>query len=878
MTIAMDAERWQRVREVFGEALELPADERSAYLECACADDEALRREVERLLVSLTEADDFLEEPAVDKTWGNPAHDLYLDRQIGAYRLVERIGRGGMGVVYLATRSDDVFEKKVAIKLLPASGASEELVRRFRAERQILARLEHSNIARLLDGGTAADGLPYLVMEYVDGLAIDEYCDLHGLGVRRRLELFCGVCSAIHFAHQHLVVHRDVKPSNVLVTAEGVPKLLDFGIAKLLQPELAPQALGPRAPGTATAQRILTPKYASPEQIEGAAITTASDVYSLGVLLYKLLGGRLPYSLETDSVAELVRAICDEEPRPLVQDQPAKLRRSLTGDVENIVAKALRKEPQKRYNSAQQLAEDIRNHLEGRPILARRGGFAYKARKFVGRNPWAVGATAALIVSALIFGAVMAFQHSQITLERDRAERVIQYLVDLFETPDPFAASPADAGADLPAREILERGAARLDEKFGDQPELQARLKLTLGKIHRRLGLSDDARKLLEEAIAENREIGSERHQLKLAESLYEFGLLERVEGHRNAAISLLQESLAIRRRLPDQETAIAGTLGTLGVLYTERGDYSAGEPLLNEALEIRTELYGELDLEVAKSINDLAVLYQQAGRFPEAERHFERALAIRRGLLKPSHPYFAGSLNNLAGLYLSTGKFEKAEPIIAESLELYRETLGDEHPWVAIVLSNLARAREALGRFAEAEPAYREALGHFRRLHGDEHPHVATVLANFAHLLTRMGDDAEAEELFRESLAIRRQLFEGDHPDLAEGLDHLGWFLHRERGEARAEALLVEALEMRRRLFDARHPQIAQSLRHLGQLYFDRGDLAAAEPLAREARDILAELFEPGDERLESVEELLRQIETALGAGFSLGRSVKSS
>jgi len=858
----VNAERWQKVREVFGEALELPADERSAHLEHACGGDEELRLEVERLLGAMAEADGFLEEPLVPRSEGSPARDLYLGREVGAYRLVEHLGRGGMGVVYLATRSDEAFEKEVAIKLLPANCASEELVRRFRSERQILAGLEHPNIARLLDGGTTADGLPYLVMEYVDGLAIDDYCDLHGLGIRRRLELFCGVCSAIHFAHQHLVVHRDVKPSNVLVTADGVPKLLDFGIAKLLQPELAAQALGPRAPGTATAQRVLTPKYASPEQIEGAAITTASDVYSLGVLLYKLLGGRLPYRLETDSVAELVRAICEDPPQPLGRDQPLKLRRGLEGDVENIVAKALRKEPQKRYNSAQQFAEDIRNHLEGRPILARRGSFTYKARKFVGRNPWAVGATIALVVSALIFGAMMAFQRTQIARERDRAELVIGYLVGLFEASDPFSNQPA-SGGDLTAREILERGSTQLEESFDEQPELRARLETTLGRIHQRLGLLGEARKLLEAALERRRRIYGAEHPL-VADSLHELGFLEMGEGHLEASSVALEAALEIRRNFPDRRSELADTLAVLGALRIDEGKYAEAESLLSEALGLRTELYDDFHTEVAKSTNDLGVLYQQMGRLEDARKLFERALEIRHRLGPRSQPDLAESLNNLAGIYLSTGDFEKAEPIIAESLELYREALGDEHPYVAIVLNNLARVREALGRFEEAEPAYRETLGHFRRLYGDEHPNVATVLANFAHLLTRMGNDSEAEELLRESLAIRRQLFDGDHPDLAEGLDHLGWFLYEERGDSAAEALLVEALEMRRRVFEEPHPRIAQSLSHLGQLYLDRGELAKAEPMAREARDILTGLFESGDERLETAEKLLRQIEAA--------------
>ncbi|MCI0621868.1 MAG: serine/threonine protein kinase, partial [Acidobacteria bacterium] len=415
----MTPERWQRVKELFQTAVEGGANQRAAFLEESCAGDPALRTQVEALIASHEGAPGFLEAPAFEvapTTLEDDEAALMIGRRIGPYELVREIGHGGMGAVYLAVRADEEYKKQVAIKLVKRGMDTDTILRRFRNERQILANLDHPHIAKLLDGGTTSDGLPYFVMDYVEGLPIDVYCDTHKLPTLERLKLFRTVCSAVHYAHQNHVVHRDLKPSNIFVAADGVPKLLDFGIAKLLNPDFPSQMVE----STATL-RFMTPDYASPEQVRGEKLAPASDVYSLGVLLYELLTGHRPYRLGSRAPSEVVRIICEEEPEKpstvisRVEDvsgsdgtlrltpesvsqtregHPEKLRRHLAGDLDNIVLMALRKEPNRRYASVEQFSEDVRRHLAGLPVIARKDTLSYRATKFIKRNKASVIMTA----------------------------------------------------------------------------------------------------------------------------------------------------------------------------------------------------------------------------------------------------------------------------------------------------------------------------------------------------------------------------------------------------------------------------------------------------------------------------------------------------
>ena len=509
----MPTNRWKEIEQLCDQALTLTEDERGAFLKSACAGDEELRREVESLLAFQKQAENFIETPAMDQAAKAMAESEYESRaatpriglMVSHYRIVERLGYGGMGEVYRAVRADDQYQKLVALKLVRSGFDTQFIQERFKNERQILAGLEHPNIGRLIDGGTTEDGLPYFVMELVEGEPIDRYCESHRLSTVRRLELFRSVCSAVHYAHQHLVVHRDIKPGNILVSVEGVPKLLDFGIAKITDPEQFPRTMEP----TATAMRLMTPEYASPEQIRGEAITTASDVYSLGVLLYYLLTGHLPYRLGTGAPHEIARAICEVDPeKPSLainrveevrgaegglfkltpervsetrEGQPEKLYRRLQGDLDQIVLKAMRKEKDQRYSSAEQFSEDIGRYLDGKPVLARKATLRYRGAKFIKRHK--AGVTAAALVLIMLIGGMAAIVRAN-RLERAQRARAERRFNDVRELANSLMFDINDAIANLPgataARQLLATKALKyLDglaaESSGD-PSLQREL------------------------------------------------------------------------------------------------------------------------------------------------------------------------------------------------------------------------------------------------------------------------------------------------------------------------------------------------------------------------------------------------------------------
>lgn len=490
----MDAARWQQVKTLLGEALDLPRADRATFLDRACAGDASLRAEVDSLLAANDDADGFLETSPVVPVSGlvdAAAPPSRIGLRVGAYAIVEEIASGGMGEVYRAVRADDQFRKQVAVKLLRPGLDAAFVLDRFRAERQILASLDHPNIARLIDGGVSGDGVPYFVMELIDGVPIDGYCETQRLSVAARIELFRAVCEAVHYAHQRLVVHRDIKPSNILVAADGTPKLLDFGIARLVDEGES----APTAPRTMTEFRALTPEYASPEQIRGEPVTTASDVYSLGVLLYRLIAGRSPYRADASRPLDLAREILEQDPqRPSVAvgenatEESRRLRRRLRGDLDTIVLHALRKDPARRYASAERLAEDLRRHLSGLPVQARPDTWTYRSAKFLRRHAVAVAATV-LVFASLVGGIVLALHSAEIARhERDRAQR---HFNDVRRLANAALIDVHDAIQPLPGstpirRRLVEQARAYLDalaHESGDDPSLQRELAWAYEKV-----------------------------------------------------------------------------------------------------------------------------------------------------------------------------------------------------------------------------------------------------------------------------------------------------------------------------------------------------------------------------------------------------------
>jgi serine/threonine-protein kinase len=794
-------ERWQKIKAVLEAVLELEAAQRTTFLDASCQGDAELRQEVESLLASEPAIGDFIETPVFRIRPDDGGPSLAHGQRVGAYRIVREIGRGGMGSVYLAERADEEFERRVALKVIRRGMDSEEIVRRFRSERQILAHLDHENIAKLLDGGTTEDGRPYFVMEYVEGRPIDEECDARKLSIRRRLELFQQVCSAVHFAHQNLVVHRDLKPGNILVTSAGVPKLLDFGIAKLLSPD---------QPFTLVDLRPMTPEYASPEQVRGEAITTASDVYSLGVLLYSLLTGRRPYRPSTGDPQSLAKAICEQNPpRPssvigkaeemegATRDGDARvLRRQLAGDLDNIVLKAMHKEPQRRYASVDQLSNDIGRHLQGLPVVARKDTLGYRAAKFVGR--YKVGTSLAALILLLIVGSgiVVTILWRRAESEKTRAETVNAFLDDLFSSSNPSKSQ----GETITVREMLDRGVQKINATLKDQPEERAALMSTMGRSYRSLGFYEPARQLLETSLSLRRQRFGDEHPL-VVQSMHNLAFLLHETGKYDDAESLTRKALEIQRRLGETRTLdYAAGLSNLGAILEDQEQLDEAEAFYKESLAIKRSLPDIDEADIAPSLNNLGKLYSKRGNYADAEKNLQEALAINRKV-SPDRPDpdLAGNINNLASTLEDRGDLAKAETLYRQSLEMRRKLYGARHSSVAAALNNLAHVLTAEGQAAAAEPLYREAVSMAEETLGKEHPNRGVMLRNLASVLVLLGKASECEAKAHEALAIFRS-FQKAPWRVADAESVLGSCLAAQGRFSEAEPLLLRSLPVLRK------------------------------------------------------------------------------
>jgi serine/threonine-protein kinase len=857
----MDQRRWTRLWEIFEAAIDRTPEARAACLDEACGADAHLRDEVESLLAAHDRAGDFIEQAAGEEAVRTLAEDQppappgpAPGDRVGPYEVVRALGHGGMGSVHLAFRADDQYRHQVAIKVIRAGLDNPDLLQRFLDERQILANLSHPNIARLLDGGSLGAGAPYVVMEYVEGEPIDLYCRRAGLDLRQRLLLFQQICSAVQYAHRNLIVHRDLKPGNILVGQDGVPKLLDFGIAKVL----APDASGAGAHETHTAMRRLTPEYASPEQVRGDNITTAADVYSLGVLLYQLLTGMLPYQLGTGWPADLERAICEtvpERPSTAVTRQgstaprPGVLRRQLRGDLDNIILMALRKEPERRYQSVDLLSQDIQRHLEGRPVQARGDAWSYRVAKFVRRNPWGVAAAAAITVLLLGLGLSMAVQSVRVSRQRDRAlaaevlagtearsaAQVSRFLVDLFG-----GVSPEEArGREVTAREILDRGALRIRHELRDQPEIQGRLKSTMGEVYGKLGLYDEAVALLEDALRQRISLAGEDDP-ETGDIRAQLGTLYQTRGDFDAAEKQIVKAVELKRKLlaPDDPAGI-DTMKRLGHLRHAQGRYDEAREAFEAALRIARAAHGDRHEATAGCLQSLAQVMHSQGHYADAEKLFREALAIQMERLGGDHPEVSSTLNNLGALLEHMTRYEEAEEALTRSLETCRRIYGEKHVQVATALNNLAALLKQKGDPAAAEKHQREALALYQELLGEDNYHVAMSYNNIANLLHDQGDYDAAEAMHRKSLAHHRKVLGESHPLIGDVLNNLANLLWDKGDYDAAEPLYREALGRDRSMLGPDHPYVAMDINNLALVLRDRGDLAGALPLVEQAIEV---------------------------------------
>lgn len=825
----MDRERWAQVKEIFNRALEMEGDERALYLEQACNADEELFLEVNTLFDAHLEAGRFIESPAIaplSSLVDDTGETSRLGQVIGAYKIEKEVGRGGMGAVYLASRADQQFKKKVAIKLIKRGLDTDEIIKRFRHERQILATLEHPFITRLIDGGATDDGLPYLVMEYVEGLPLAQYCNEDLLSINERLALFLQICSAVQYAHRNLIVHRDLKPSNILIQTDGTPRLLDFGIAKLTTPD-AEHTIE----NTVKTFHAMTPEYASPEQVMGGTVTTASDIYSLGVILYELLTGHRPFRLASKSTDEISRIISETpptKPSSVCRSQglnvevqnPHLAVRKLRGELDNIILMAMRKEPERRYSTVEQFGDDIQRYLKGLPVIAQEDTLFYHAEKFVKRNKAGVAAGVGIAVS-LIAGLMATSRQARISKrqrdkarqEAEKARKINQFLQKMLSSADPRV-----GGKDVKIVEVLDIAAEDIEAVFANEPDIVADLESTIGLTFLGLGQLESAEQFLKNAF-EIRKALFPRSSVEMAQSLHSYGKLLHARGSLDAAEPLYRESLNTFRHLKGNiSVEVSEVLDDLGYLLAIKGDIKGALVLHEEELEIRTEIYGENHVSVARCLEKLGSVYSMLDRREVSEPILRRSMKILQTVYGMEHPDVALLMVNLAGTIHAKCP-DEAEQLCQDSLAIRRKLLGEDHVDVCWSLYNLAYVLIGRGRSTEALEYLALALSKRGSNLPDEHPVVSSCLLLNGRALMLVGEYQEAKSAFEECLSIRLRTLPEDHWLLATTKSFLGECLVTLGDAVHGKQMMAEGYQMLERRLGKHHDQTVQALDRLARI-----------------------------------------------------------
>ncbi|MEZ4694989.1 MAG: tetratricopeptide repeat protein [Rhodothermales bacterium] len=903
-------ENWVNVERIFTAALDLDGPERAAFLKSECNNDYDLLRRVENLLAAhaATGVVDRLQSEISRPLMSAFSRSPSEGQRVGPYLIRSLLGRGGMGNVYLAERSDGQFEQQVALKLIREGINSESVRARFRLERQLLAKLQHPNITRLLDGGIDDNGRPYFAMEVVEGERLDDYADKLKLTVEKRLALFTQVCDAVQYAHSNLVVHRDLKPGNILVReVDGAPRvlLMDFGIATLLEGDTS-------ASGSGTITRAMTPEYASPEQIRGDPVTTRTDVYSLGVILYELLSGFRPYDVRGLSPADVERTICESVPQSpstavltgtsqVERDKevtsaserrgtvPDSLARRLEGDLDTIVMKALAKEPERRYASAEAFLADIKRHLAGLPVEARPDTIRYRVSKFARRHKF--GVAAATLICIAIAGGIggVVWQANRAAHERDKAivearkaEASLSLLIDMFEQADPGA----NAGRDLTAREVLDSAAERV-ALMQNSSTIKPVLLDAIARVNGNLGLYENASTLFEQALAADS--AANGGTLALPATLAHFGELRYREGRSDEADSLLQtaitllrrdnpdrsrdlalalhvramslrmmgrideaesaaeESLEMLRRDPRSDSIDVGAaVYVLATLQHDRGNYKEGERLFRRAIALYRTDSTRVDPNAADAAVSLGQYLQFSGKFDEAAEYLQEALEVREKLYGPRHPQTVMARGSLASLYFQIGRTADSEALLLQVLEA-----GSSNPDVPE--APIVDARHVLGmirfgqeRYAESAILLEGVVDSYRKMFGDDSAILVAVRNHLGRAYLRDGRPSDSRSTFERSEALARKLFGDDHPYVAEAIRGLAAVDREQRDFESARVRYNEALRILEKNMSPDNEGIALARQDLGSLLVQLGRAEDAQPMLEQSLEVLKQRYPP--------------------------------
>jgi serine/threonine-protein kinase len=866
----MESARWQQIQSLFHAALEQPPTEQRSYVSAATAEDPELESEVLAMLAA-----DARPLPMLDADLTQIAGRLLLQsaaeaagQRFGAYRILHLLGEGGMGVVYLAERDD--LHSRAAIKILRDAWMSPARRERFAAEQRALAQMNHAGIARLYDANTLPDGTPWFAMEYVEGLPITRYCSEHASDIRERLRLFRAVCEAVDYAHAHAVLHRDLKPSNILVKADGSVRLLDFGIAKQLETrEGSPLH-------TQTALRFMTPAYAAPEQLRGDAASIQSDVYSLGVLLYELLAGHLPFDPAGKTGADFERTVFEREPeKPSSAAQAAPgASRAEWADLDVLCATAMHKDVHRRYRSVEALIRDLDRFFRGEPLESRPDTLAYRTTKFVRRNaaPVAVSAAALILLTVLLvfFIVRLASARNTAVLQAERTKRIQSFLFNLFDGGDKDA-GPAE---DLRVVALIDRGVQEA-QSLQSEPAVQAGLYQTLGVVYRNLGKLDQADSLLQLALNRRRALLQARSPgvtpIDVAQSQIELGLLRSDQARLDEALQLVREgSDSIRRELPGSDPGALKAATAFGKVLEVRGEYARAIDYMEKAIAPRplvdTKPGGAESAELADALEELADNHFYAGHYDICEALFRRVLVMHRRFYGDGHPKVAEDLINLGATQMERGRYAESESYNRQAVAIDEKFYGPDHPQTASALTQLGRSLYYEKRLDDARALLLRAVAIQERVHGPVHPAVASALNELGNIDSQSGRYADAEATFQRMAEIYRAVYHDRHYLIGTAESNLATAYTGEQKYARAEALYRDAIVRFSDTLPANHTNIGIARVKLGRVLLLEKRYAEAEQECLAGYRILQPKMSPSASWMVNARKDLRAIYTALG------------
>lgn len=877
----MDPSTWKKIETILDHILPLEQSERTQYIEKHVNDPE-LKREINALLEAELHAPRYLDKGVEAFFTGDKAvHDIAENIsgktfEIDRYKIEKEIGRGGMSVVYLAHRTDGEFDQKVAVKIIQPFGLDrEDRFRRLRAERQILANLQHPNIARVFDGGITPEGWPYMVMEVVEGIPVTKYCQKKSLDLNSRLELFYKICDAVIYAHRNLVVHRDLKPGNILVTETGQVKLLDFGIAKLLTEDEGD-------PVTQTGRPLMTPEYAAPEQFKSEMITTAVDIYSLGVILYELLAGVRPYNLAEKSLAEMERLVCEEEPlkpseqrkKPVrfsseksktsdptpksVDSKPDRSPESpssnqLKGDLDLICLKALRKEPEHRYKSVEEFREDLVRYQKGLPIQAHPSSLGYKTQKFIKRNKAPLAMVALFLIAITSFAIYHIYQVTEqrniAQIEAEKATRIKNFTTNLFYSNSPYSTLNRDEGVTL--EKVLEAGQQNIENELAGDPEVYAEMQFMIGQAFLGIGdysKSNDAfEKAIETAVKEHGEI----HR-SVAIYLNLLGRLEGMRGNYESALSNLNRAMEINRQLyGDISSNLTLNYAEVARVYALQREFDTALEYYQKSIQMHEELGEKHSMEYNMTLSGMINLQIRLRMLDEAENNQLQAIEDLEKIYGENHLHMANAYLRMAEIHYQKSNFQESENFVKKSLSIREKLQSPDNPDLINTYNFLGNLYRQTGRYEESEKNLQHAIRLAREHDYTDTLNYTTYLNNLAVTKTYLGQLDSAAVIHQEVLDLRKRLLPPDNPSITLSMYNLGYMHHRLGNLNEAKTLFEQVVERDKRSMGEDHPEAAIDLVKLAAVYRDLNEFSNAETAFKEAEAIFNERFPENHHRI---------------------------